>query len=93
MNRVTEVVKEFFDGKEPTRTTLNPDEAVAISAAMLAAKFDDIVDDDLVEFNFTNVTPHSVGVEIQGGKFSKIIESNSRLPVHGFNTYSTTYDG
>ena len=79
-------VKEFF-GKEPNRT-INPDEVVAIGAAIQAGIFQGDVKDVLL----LDVTPLSLGIETMGGIATKIIEKNTTIPASRSQTFSTAAD-
>jgi len=83
---VQELVKEFF-GREPSRT-LNPDEAVAIGAAIQGA----IISGGLREVLLLDVTPLSLGIETEGGLFSVIIPRNSSIPVAVHKQFTTVRD-
>ncbi len=83
---VQELVKEFF-GREPSRT-LNPDEAVAIGAAIQGA----IISGSLREVLLLDVTPLSLGIETEGGLFSVIIPRNSSIPVAVHKQFTTVRD-
>ena len=86
MPRVRERVEEFF-GKPPTRG-LNPDEVVALGAAIQGGVIDGYVDDVVL----LDVTPLSLGVETQGGVMSKIISKNTTIPFSASQIFSTAVD-
>jgi len=86
MPRIQEKVAEIF-GKAPHKG-VNPDEVVAVGAAIQGGVLKGEVDDVLL----LDVTPLSLGVETQGGVFTKIIEKNTTIPTKKGQVFSTTED-
>ena len=86
MPKVQQVVKDFF-GKEPHKG-VNPDEVVAIGAAVQGG----VLQGDVSDVVLLDVTPLSLGVETQGGVFTKIIEKNTTIPTRQSQVFSTTED-
>jgi molecular chaperone DnaK len=86
MPKVQEVVNNFF-GKEP-RKDVNPDEAVALGAAIQAAVLGGEVKDVLL----LDVTPLSLGIETMGGVMTKLIEKNTTIPTNAAQVFSTAED-
>ena len=86
MPQVQDKVKDFF-GKDP-RKDVNPDEAVAVGAAIQAA----VLAGDVTDVLLLDVTPLSLGIETQGQVMSVLIEKNTTIPTKKQETYSTADD-
>ncbi|MGE5301388.1 MAG: molecular chaperone DnaK [Acidobacteriota bacterium] len=84
--KVQQTVQSFF-GKEPNKT-VNPDEVVAVGAAIQAA----VLKGDVKEVLLLDVTPLSLGIETLGGIFTKIIERNTTIPTKKSQIFSTATD-
>ena len=84
--KVQELVKEFF-GKEPNKS-VNPDEVVAIGAAIQGG----VLAGDVKDVILYDVTPLSLGIETLGGVMTKLINSNTTIPVSKSQVFSTAMD-
>lgn len=88
MPQVVELVKKLAGGKEPNRS-VNPDEVVAVGAAIQAG----VLGGEVKDVVLLDVTPLTLGVETQGGVTDKIIERNTTIPTRKSKTYTTAADG
>lgn len=88
--KVQSLLKEYFDGKEPNRG-INPDEAVAVGAAIQAAIIGgaDMGSNDMI---FIDVAPLSLGIETVGGVMSPIIDRNTVIPAKKTKVFTTYQD-
>ncbi len=86
--KVQEIVMDIFGGKEPNKT-INPDEVVSIGAAVQGAI---LADPSSTNITFLDVTPLSLGVEIEGGMMVTLIEKNTTIPADRKEVFTTASD-
>ncbi len=93
--KIREMLKEYFNGKEP-KQDINPDEAVAYGAAIQGAILSNVSDEKINALVLVDITPLSLGIETAGGAMAKIITRNMAIPCGKeqiFSTYSDNQPG
>lgn len=89
--KVQEIVKEYFNGKELSKS-IHPDEAVAYGAAVHAASLSGVKEEIIQDLVVVDVQPLSLGIETVGGKMTNIIDRNTSIPVKKSREFSTKDD-
>ncbi|MDK6400700.1 MULTISPECIES: molecular chaperone DnaK [Actinomycetaceae] len=88
MPAVSDVVKQLTGGREPNKG-VNPDEVVAVGAALQAG----VIQGDRKDVLLIDVTPLSLGIETKGGIMTKLIDRNTAIPTKASEVFSTAEDG
>eukprot|EP00965_Chrysotila_dentata_P121696 4022993-Pleurochrysis_carterae.AAC.2 len=89
--KVQQLLKEYFNGKEPNKS-INPDEAVAYGAAVQGGVLSGAASEDTKDLLLIDVTPLSLGIETAGGLMTNIIPRQTTIPVRKSQTFSTYAD-
>ncbi len=90
--RVYQIVKDYFNGKEPNKS-INPDEAVAVGAAVQAAICKNVGNDDIIDnMCVLDIIPLSLGIETVGGVMASLIPRNSSIPAKKTQVFTTHTD-